>query len=208
MPYKDPDKKQKQRPNPIKDKEWRDAHREELRQYQIKYRAEHPQERALSNKKWHEEHPGYETERARKRRAISRDADHQYQKNRLQNDPYFRATSNLRRRIRLAIKGGFTSKAASTQELLGAPFDVVRTHIESLWKPGMSWENYGKLWHIRHIVPIKTDRKVYFHYRNLKPTFNTDKYNVIKSCHKEILKKEINKPFEIQYRKSLCNFCS
>jgi len=177
MPYKDPDKKQKQRPNPIKDKEWRDAHREELRQYQIKYRAEHPQERALSNKKWHEEHPGYETERARKRRAISRDADHQYQKNRLQNDPYFRATSNLRRRIRLAIKGGFTSKAASTQELLGAPFDVVRTHIESLWKPGMSWENYGiDTWHIDHIRPCADfdlddpeQQKLCFNYKNLQP---------------------------------------
>jgi len=96
----------------------------------------------------------------------------------------------------------------SFTDYLNCSKQVLKKHLEGMFYDDMSWENYGKLWHIRHIVPIKTDRKVYFHYRNLKPTFNTDKYNVIKSCHKEILKKEINKPFEIQYRKSLCNFCS
>jgi len=29
----------------------------------------------------------------------------------------------------------------------------LKNHIEKLFKPGMSWENYGE-WHIDHIIPI------------------------------------------------------
>jgi len=39
--------------------------------------------------------------------------------------------------------------------MLGYTPEQLRVHIEHLWQPGMSWENYGyRGWHIDHIRPI------------------------------------------------------
>lgn len=32
------------------------------------------------------------------------------------------------------------------------PSDL-KVHLEALFVPGMTWNNYGKAWHIDHIVP-------------------------------------------------------
>lgn len=55
----------------------------------------------------------------------------------------------------LEYRGRPKEKAA--QELLGYTHQQLRAHIESLWTPGMSWENYGrKGWHIDHIRPLSS----------------------------------------------------
>ncbi len=52
---------------------------------------------------------------------------------------------------------------------------VVAAHIESMFKPGMSWVNYGS-WHIDHIKPLalfdlsnNDDVKAAFALSNLQP---------------------------------------
>lgn len=78
-------------------------------------------------------------------------------------------------RLRKALKG--KSKSASTLVLLGCTAMELKVRLESLWQPGMSWENYGKKgWHIDHIRPCcsfdLTDpeqQKTCFHYTNLRP---------------------------------------
>ena len=64
-------------------------------------------------------------------------------------------------------------------------------YLESLFKPGMSWENYGSgengdhknSWHIDHIVPIsKFTGKSPNHFTNLQPMWaleNMQKSNKI-----------------------------
>jgi 5-methylcytosine-specific restriction endonuclease McrA len=37
---------------------------------------------------------------------------------------------------------------------LGYTFDTLKQHLESQFRPGMSWDNYGSEWHIDHIVPL------------------------------------------------------
>jgi len=37
--------------------------------------------------------------------------------------------------------------------MIGYNSDALKEHIESLFKPGMSWENHGD-WHIDHIFPL------------------------------------------------------
>lgn len=39
-------------------------------------------------------------------------------------------------------------------EPFGYSFNQWKEHIESLWKPGMTWDNYGKEWVIDHITQI------------------------------------------------------
>lgn len=83
---------------------------------------------------------------------------------------------NLRRRLRKALKGEV--KSERTIFLLGCPVAWLELHIESLFKPGMTWENYGSVWHIDHIRPCAnfnlTDsehQRWCFHWTNLQPLF-------------------------------------
>jgi hypothetical protein len=46
-------------------------------------------------------------------------------------------------------------------------------HIESKFKPGMTWENYGK-WHVDHIIPLSSanttgELEKLCHFNNLQP---------------------------------------
>ena len=71
-------------------------------------------------------------------------------------------------------------KQLKSQELLGCNFETARKHIESLFKPGMSWDNYGK-WHMDHIIPCASfdlrcpvQQLACCYYKNLQPLWAFD----------------------------------
>jgi hypothetical protein len=88
-------------------------------------------------------------------------------------------------RIYHALKGG---KKDRTVALLGCTVQHAREHIESLFKQGMSWGNYGVSgWHIDHIKPCASfdltdpeQQKQCFNYKNLQPLWARD--NLTKGC--------------------------
>ena len=43
----------------------------------------------------------------------------------------------------------------SSQEYLGCDINTFKRHIENQFVDRMTWENYGKLWHIDHKKPQK-----------------------------------------------------
>ena len=94
-------------------------------------------------------------------------------KQRMKEDPIYKAKLGLRRSIRKSItKRGWT-KTSSTQEILGISWDEFRLHMERQFKEGMSWENRSD-WHIDHIIPLATAECVediykLNHYTNLQP---------------------------------------
>lgn len=90
--------------------------------------------------------------------------------------------NTLRCRISKALKRN--QKAFRTQNLLGCSLDELRAYLESLFKPGMNWNNYGtgangkgmKEWHLDHIKPCASfdlskpeEQQKCFHYSNLQP---------------------------------------
>lgn len=91
------------------------------------------------------------------------------------NDPEFKLRRNLRRRIHHVIKNDY--KSDHTMALLGCNIEEFIKYIESLWQPGMSWDNYGlNGWHLDHIIPCRTfdlsdpeQQKKCFHYTNQRP---------------------------------------
>ncbi len=101
-----------------------------------------------------------------------------YEKHKL--DPEFRLQRALRDRARRAISGAGLSQTGLT--LLGCTIPEVRKHIESLWEPGMTWENYGVTgWHIDHIKPLTAfnlgcpeECALACHYTNLRPLWAKD----------------------------------
>lgn len=95
-----------------------------------------------------------------------------------ETDPSHRVHNNLSKRVRRALEG-IGRKSEKTRELVGCDFPSLMKHIESLFRPGMTWDNYGKgedKWHIDHITPcssfdltdVEQQRKC-FHYSNLQP---------------------------------------
>ena len=70
------------------------------------------------------------------------------------------------------------NKPASSFELLGTDMDGFRAHMESLFLPGMDWDNYGA-WECDHVIPLasaKTSEELWglCHYTNLQPLWAED----------------------------------
>jgi len=99
------------------------------------------------------------------------------EKERYHSDSNFKIIHVLRRRVRLAIKNGY--KNTTTLKLLGVPnVEFLWKHLESTFKPGMTKENHGKVWHMDHILPCVSfnlndpnEQKKCFHYTNLQALF-------------------------------------
>lgn len=105
---------------------------------------------------------------------------------RYHTDLQFKLMLNLRSRVRSALKAGSALKTAHTKELLGCPVVWLEAWLESLFKPGMTWENHGPVWHIDHVKPCAAfdlrdpeQQKICFHWSNHQPLFALD--NIRKS---------------------------
>jgi hypothetical protein len=103
-------------------------------------------------------------------------------KRRRLEEPSYRIACNLRKRLWDVLKGNI--KCGSAIEDLGCTPDELKAYLESLFEPGMSWDNYGSKegqWSIDHVYPLSkvdlTDRDQFLkvnHYTNLKPMWHID----------------------------------
>ena len=66
-------------------------------------------------------------------------------------NPKSRVRNNITKRIIYCLKTGRKSKRL--EQLLGYKIDDLMAHLESQFRHGMSWSNYGK-WHIDHVIPV------------------------------------------------------
>jgi hypothetical protein len=89
------------------------------------------------------------------------------------NNINFKIAGRIRKRMCEVLRGN--PKLETTMNLVGCSIKKLKQHLESKFKRGMTWFNYGK-WHIDHIRPCasfdlskaKEQRKC-FHYKNLQP---------------------------------------
>jgi hypothetical protein len=186
-----------------KDKEYRDKNRDKLlaqkRAYYynniVKFKEKSKLKRMLEREKIREQRRksrerNKENIKEQKRAYYKRNKDRivkkvvEYRKNSRIVDPSKRALDSCRVRIRECLKsfGKRTPikirKHAKTLELIGCSGMELKLYIESKFKPGMTWENYGiKGWHIDHKIPCASfknfndieTQKSCFNYKNLQP---------------------------------------
>lgn len=101
-------------------------------------------------------------------------------KRRMAIDPVFRTVHYQRSRINKALRRG--EKSAATVELLGCRPEQLKAHLESLFRPGMTWDNYGYYgWHVDHVRPLASfdlsdpaQQRQAFHYTNLQPLWRLE----------------------------------
>jgi len=77
-------------------------------------------------------------------------------------------------------------------DIIGCSVEELKTHIESTWQPGMSWDNYGVHgWHIDHRVPCAvfdqsddTQVKACWNWTNLQAMWAEDNLKKGAKCDK------------------------
>jgi hypothetical protein len=122
----------------------------------------------------------WEKKNVPRRREVWRE----YQR-RAKKDPVRRVVMQYRTRMTYALAQMRAGKVASTRKLIGCSERRLRRHLESMFQPGMSWENWGRVWHIDHIIPISAfnlreprQQRACFQYTNLQPLFK--RHNLMK----------------------------
>jgi len=100
-------------------------------------------------------------------------------KKRYKNDLLFRLANLVRNGIHRVTNAVKKDKKLRSLEYLGCSLEQFKSHIESLWKEGMTWDNHGE-WHIDHKIPlswfVKNSNNPWEanHYLNLQPLWADD----------------------------------
>lgn len=105
-----------------------------------------------------------------------------------------KAVSKRFHEIMSTVRNGGTLRLS---DLMGCSTSFLRSHLESQFKRGMKWENYGTKWQVDHILPCSSfdhsdinQVKKCWHYSNLRPLCaieNNLKSDKIITCQPELL---------------------
>lgn len=103
----------------------------------------------------------------------------------------------MRTRVLKAMRG--RKQAAPTMALVGCDLARLKDHLESNFRGGMSWDNYGfRGWHIDHIRPCASfdladpdQQRACFHWSNLQPLWATENLTKKKREMRELARQAV-----------------
>jgi hypothetical protein len=155
-----------------KNNAYRQAHLDESRAYLKTYRETHKEEAKQYRRDNADYYKAYnEAYKSRKNEWISQ---------RRKNDINFAISYNLRARFHSFV----SAKGKHTFDVLGLPCDTFLSWIEFQFADGMSWNNYGVVWHLDHILPVskfnlenETEQNVCFGWANFQPLLKSDNWD-------------------------------
>lgn len=150
-------------------------------------RLQNPERYNEVSKKWKSENVEKVLESYRKHKETNfekiRERKRNYDNSRKATDLNYKIQMNLRSRMYQAIKKEL--KGGSAVRDLGCSIEELKTHLESQFQSGMTWENWSRNgWHIDHIVPLAsfdlTNREEFLkaaNYTNLQPLWAKENYS-------------------------------
>lgn len=103
----------------------------------------------------------------------------------------------VQRKYQIALRRYFAAQTTSKglPNLVGIHKVGFIQHIEKYMLDGMSYDNFGKVWSLDHIVPVglfnfddPEDLKLCYNYYNIMPMFNSDNKNKGASVHFSLIK--------------------
>lgn len=161
-----------------KNKEWREKNKEHIKEKHKEWREKNGKEtdkkqwqKRKNDKAYREKHNAYRKLWCRHKRKYDKDYQVRY---------------NTSRRIREILSSKGLKKDASTLKYTGCTLSKLTRHLENQFQDGMTWNNYGKIWHIDHIIPCtafdvsrELQKRMCFYYKNLQPLWSSD--NIKKS---------------------------
>lgn len=189
--WKDPDG------DKARSKSYREAHKQELKEYHKRWMEENRESRLAYEKaryaaakgdpdnKW-KRYVRNNRDKINARAKAYREANrekvragiYKWYLRKYKGDTAFRLLCNLRSRLWAAMNG--RSKSDATKTLIGCTIPELMQHLESQFKDGMTWDNYGK-WQVDHRVACANFRledpeqqRQCFHFSNLQPLWAED----------------------------------
>ena len=184
---------------------WRTENIEKAKQSSSDWRAENPEKTKENNANWRAENPDYcanwrtkNPEKSKENNANWRAENpeyaasyiNNYHKQRKAKDPLYRLQCNMRIMGNRVVKQlALGKKPACTLKWQGCTAEELKTHFESLFQEGMTWDNYGQ-WQVDHIRPVCSfsaeEWEQINHYTNLQPLWAKDNYSKISADLKQI----------------------
>lgn len=140
------------------------------------------------NRQWREMNPTYYQDWNEKNRSKRNGYISKYRENQRSADWKSSYThlngleTALSRRVRRRINSAFKRRgwqvSGRTTEIIGCGIKELKSHLESQFTDGMSWDNKDQ-WHIDHIIPLDFARdekhlRWLCHYTNLQPLWADD----------------------------------
>lgn len=123
-----------------KNKLWRINNLDKFREYSKKWASLNPDKVKSSSANYYQQN-----------KKMIMDKHNVWCKKKYEKDYVYRLNVNISSLIRISLKGNKCGLHWET--LVGYSLHGLKAHLEKLFKPGMSWDNYGK-WHTDHIIPI------------------------------------------------------
>lgn len=120
---------------------WRNKNPERYRKLMREWQANHPEMRRERLRQWRIDNPEKAKACGRKSAAKRRE------------NPKYRLSNSISTGILQSIKKG-SKINRHWEELVSFTAAQLRAHLEKLFQPGMTWENYGTVWEIDHKTPI------------------------------------------------------
>ena len=163
--------------NQEKIKLWREENKEKIYNNKKEYRKKNREIISEQKKEYYEKNREkillYNKEYRKSNKEKIKNYGKNYREKNI-NNPIFKLSYNIRRRIRGFIKSSNYNKKDLIFNIVGCSPEFLKEHIEKQFTEGMSWELMGKHIHIDHIIPLssaKTEEEIYklCHYTNLQP---------------------------------------
>lgn len=159
--------------NDAKSKKYREEHPESIKVIQVRHRLNNRESLVSKQRQTRKDKPHLGPEYTKR-----------YEEKNSGN-PNFRLKKRLRTRLNHAIREGRAGSAVSD---LGCSVETLKAHLQSQFKDGMAWDNWGAgegKWNVDHIMPLSafdlTDRQHFLlanHYLNLRPLWAVE--NIVK----------------------------
>lgn len=182
MPYKDPIiRKIKARERGLR---WVIKNPDKVKAKSVRYRLKNHEKVLERCREWYALHKAEAHEATRRWRNANpemvRAQRRAWKHKKYYSDINYKLIETVRSRIRLALQKN--QKKGGTLELLGCTIKELKNHLEKLFLPGMTWENWTNFgWHIDHIIPLdafdlsdEKQLKKACNYTNLSPLWWDD----------------------------------
>ena len=117
------------------------------------WRIKNPKRACESSKEWQKNHPEWEKNQWRKNNPDKAKFLARMYNKKARSSPKGQLNINFSNSIRSSLYKN--KNGAKWENVVGYNLSQLKGHLENLFKPGMSWNNYGRGgWHVDHKIPI------------------------------------------------------